>query len=127
MPLTIYGSLSVDLRDLVKALLRFEALTARQWLADAARSGFVWTSVPSPDGLDETERAVAAGVAELLAARAGQPPPSWAADIPPAPKTLFLVRSAATMPHLRTACEREGPEPLRRRGLLAPPGFLTIA
>jgi hypothetical protein len=127
MPFTIYGSLSVDLRDLVKALLQFETLTARQWLADAARSGFIWSDVPSPDGLDDTERAVAAGVAELLAARAGQPPPPWAAAIPPAPKTLFLVRSAATMPRLRTACEREGPEPLRRRRLLAPPGFLTIA
>jgi hypothetical protein len=127
MPLKIYGSLSVDLKDLVKALLQFEALTARQWLADAARSGFIWSNVPSPDGLDDTERAVAAGVAELLAARAGQPPPPWAAAIPPAPKTLFLVRSAATMPRLRAACERDGPEPLRRRGLLAPPGFLTIA
>jgi hypothetical protein len=117
----------VDLRDLVKALLQFETLTARQWLADAARSGFIWSDVPSPDDLDDTERALAAGVAELLAARAGQTPPSWAAAIPSAPKTLFLVRSAATMPRLRAACEQEGPEPLRRRGLLAPPGFLTIA
>jgi hypothetical protein len=116
---SIYGSLSVDLRDLVKALLQFETLTARQWLADAARSGFIWSDVPSPDGLDEMESAVAAGVAELLAARAGQPPPPWAAAIPPAPKTLFLVRSAATMPRLRAACEQDGPEPLRRRGLLA--------
>lgn len=47
--------------------------------------------------------------------------------VPAAPRTLFLVRSAATMPRLRTACEQEGPEPLRRRGLLAPPGFLTMA
>ena len=117
----------MDLRDLVRALLEFETLTARQWLADAARSGFIWSDVPSPEGLDATERAVAAGVAELLAARAGQAPPSWAAAIPPAPKTLFLVRSAATMPRLRAACEQEGPEPLRRRRLLAPPGFLTIA
>jgi len=117
----------MDLRDLVKALLQFEALTARQWLADAARAGFIWPDVPFPDGLDDTERAVAAGVAELLAARTGQSPPPWAATIPPAPKPLFLVRSAATMPRLRAACEREGPEPLRRRGLLAPPGFLTIA
>jgi hypothetical protein len=117
----------VDLRDLVRALLLFEALTARQWLADAARAGFIWSEVPSPDGLDATERAVAAGVAELLAERAGQPPPPWAAAIPPAPKSQFLVRSAATMPRLRAMCEREGPEPLRRRGLLAPPDFLTIA
>lgn len=118
----------MDLRDLVRALLRYDALTARQWLADAARAGFVWTAVPAPAAdMDDTERAVAAGVAELLAARARQPPPAWAADIPPAPRSLFLVRSAATMPRLREGCEHEGPESLRRRGILAPPDFLTIA
>ena len=36
----------MDLRDLVHALLGFDALTARQWIADAQRSGFVWTQVP---------------------------------------------------------------------------------
>jgi hypothetical protein len=117
----------VDLKDLVRALLRFDALTARQWLADAARSDLVWFEVPAPADLDETERALAAGVAELLASRAGQPAPPWAAAIPAAPRRLFLVRSAATMPRLRAACELDGPEPLRRRGLLAPPDFLTIA
>jgi hypothetical protein len=117
----------MDLRDLVQALLRFDALTARQWLADAARSGLVWSKVPRPSGLDETESALAAGVVELLAGRAGQAPPNWTAAMPAAPRSLFLVRSAATMPRLRAACEQEGPEPLRRRGLLAPPDFLTLA
>lgn len=117
----------MDLKDLVRALLRFDALAARQWLAEAALSELLWPEVPAPSDLDETERALAAGVAELLAARAGQPPPPWTAAIPAAPRTLFLVRTAANMPRLRAACEREGPEPLRRRGLLAPPDFLTIA
>src|SRR5262245_21751551 len=117
----------MDLRDLVRALLRFDALTARQWVTDAARSSLVWSDVPVPSGLDDTERALAAGVAELMAARAGQPPPSWAGVVPPAPQALFLVRSAATMPRLRAACQREGPEPLRRRGFFAPPDFLTVA
>jgi hypothetical protein len=117
----------VDLRDLVHALLRFDALAARQWLADATRTGLVWSKVPPPLGLDETESALAAGVVELLASRSGQAPPGWAAAIPAAPKSLYLVRSAATMPRLRAECEQEGPEPLRRRGLLAPPDFLTIA
>jgi hypothetical protein len=117
----------MDLIDLVRALLRFDTLSARQWLADAARAGVVWSEVPAPLGLDQTESALAAGVVELMAARAGQPPPAWAADMPPAPKTRFLVSSAATMPCLRAACERDGPEALRRRGFLAPPDFLTIA
>jgi len=117
----------VDLKELVQALLRFDGLSARQWLADAVRSGLVWSEVPAPVGLDATESAVAAGIAELLASRAGQSPPRWTARIPPAPQKLFLVRAAATMPRLRAVCEQEGPEPLRRRGLLAPPDFLSIA
>ncbi|HVT59578.1 MAG TPA: hypothetical protein VHR45_14395 [Thermoanaerobaculia bacterium] len=117
----------MDLNDLVEAILRFDALGARQWLADAARSGFVWSEVPAPAGLDATARAVAAGVVELLASRSGQSPPAWTAAIPPAPRSLFLVRAAATMPRLRALCEREAPEPLRRRGLLAPPDFLSVA
>ncbi len=117
----------MDLKDLVRALLGFDTLTARQWLADAQRSGFDWTQVPSPLGLDATELATAAGVAELLAARTGQTPPNWAAAVPAAPERLFLVRAAASMPRLRSLCELEGPEPLRRRGLLAPPEFLSIA
>lgn len=117
----------MDLEDLVRALLGFDALSARQWLADAQRSGFVWSEVPAPAGLDATGLATAAGVAELMAARAGQPPPDWTARVPPAPERLFLVRAAASMPRLRALCEREGPEPLRRRGLLAPPEFLSFA
>ncbi len=117
----------MDLKDLVRALLRFDALAARQWAADALRSGLVWSELPDPAGLDPTERALAAGIAELLASRAGQSPPAWTAAIPPAPHILYLVRAAATMPRLRALCEHEGPEPLRRRGLLAPPDFLSIA
>ncbi len=117
----------MELKDLVRALLRWDALSARQWLADAQRSGLVWTDVPAPVGLDATELATAAGVAELLAERTGQPPPSWAPSVPSAPAKLFLVRSAESMQRLRTLCEEEGPEPLRRRGLLAPPEFLKIA
>jgi len=117
----------MDLRDLVRALLSFETLAARQWVADARRSGLVWAEVPAPAGLDATERAVAAGMAELLAWRAGEPAPAWAAAVPAAPERLFLVRAAASMPRLRAACEEEGPEPLRRRDLMAPPEFLTIA
>lgn len=117
----------MDLRELVLAILSFDTLMARQWLADAQRSDLVWADVPIPAGLDSTELATAAGVAELLAARSGQAPPDWAAAVPPAPQVLFLVRAAATMPRLRALCEREGPEALRRRGLLAPPEFLSIA
>jgi hypothetical protein len=117
----------MDLKELVQALLAYDTLTARQWLADAGRSGLVWAKMPAPLGLDATESALAAGVTELLASRAGQIPPAWVAKVPPAPGRRFLVREAAVMPRLRAACESEGPEPLRRRGFLAPPEFLTVA
>jgi hypothetical protein len=106
IPSTTSGSPSVDLRDLVRAILLFDALAARQWLADAARTGLVWSKVPAPLGLDATEAALAAGVVELLASRSGQPPPGWAAALPAAPKTPYLVRAAASMPRLRAACAR---------------------
>jgi hypothetical protein len=44
--------------------------------------------------------------------------------IPGLPESLFLVKAAARMPRLRAACERESPEPLKKRNLLAPSNFL---
>lgn len=117
----------MDLLDLVNALLSYDTLTARQWIADAERSDLAWSAMPAPRGLDATASALAAGVTELLASRSGQTPPAWTARVPAAPERIFLVRAAATMPRLRELCERSGPEPLRRRGFLAPPDFLTAA
>ena len=117
----------MDIRDLVWALVGGDMLAARQWVADAERERFRWPELPMPEGLTPDEMAVAAGIAELLAQRAAQGPPHWAGSVPAASRKIFLVRAAASMPRLRRACEEEGPEPLRRRGILAPPEFLTIA
>lgn len=117
----------MDLRELVRAILSYDALTARQWVADSLRQAFVWASMPKPTDLDEVEMGVAAGVVELLASRVGQAPPSWTTTIEASPTPVFLVKAARTMPRLRRLCEDEGPEPLRRRGILAPPEFLTVA
>ena len=117
----------MDLRDLVHALVRGDALGARQWVADATRAGWDWTAVAEPGDLDPVGRAVAASVVEMMAERQQGRPPSWTAAVPPAPTRLFLVRAAESLPRLRRLCEEEGPEPLRRRRILAPPGFLTAA
>jgi hypothetical protein len=117
----------MELRDLVLALLAHDTLAARQWVSDAGGVGLSWTSVPRPLGLDAVAMTVAAGVAEMLAARAGQAPPVWTKEVAAASEPVFLVRSAEHMPRLRRLCEEEGPEPLRRRRLLAPPDFLTAA
>ncbi len=117
----------MGLKDLVRALLAYDSLVARQWVVDATRGGLDWRRVPAPEGLDPVAMAVAAGVTELLASRAGQSPPAWTAEVPAVPEPVFLVRAAAKLPRLRRSCEQEGPEPLRRRGVLAPPEFLTAA
>ena len=64
---------------------------------------------------------------EMIAARRGVRPAAWTAGVPAAPRRVFLVEAAESLPRLRRLCEEEGPEPLRRRGLLAPPEFLTAA
>jgi len=117
----------MDLVRLVRSLLAFDALSARQWVADAVREGLRWSDVPEPHLLDPTERAVAAGIAELLAQRSAQEPPRWTLSVPPSPAPLYLLRSAQTMTRLRRLCQEEGPEPLRSRRIYAPPEFLSVA
>ena len=117
----------MDLRDLVDALVSRDALRARQWVADASRAEFDWARVAAPRGLDQLGLAVAAAVVEMMAARQGTPSAPWTAAVPAAPHRVFLVQAAESLPRLRRLCEEEGPEPLRRRGLLAPPEFLTAA
>ena len=115
----------MDLRDLVHALLGREALRARQWVADAERNEFDWSHVAEPRDLDPLGLALAAALVEMMTGRRGTQPPSWTSTVPAAPRRVFLVRAAESLPRLRRLCEEEGPEPLRRRGLLAPPDFLT--
>jgi hypothetical protein len=117
----------MELRDLVEALLARNALTARQWVADAAREAVIWTDVPRPLGWSAQELAVAAGVVEIFASRSHQAPPPWTATVGCAPEPLYLVRAAETMPRLRLSCETEGPQPLRVRRIYAPPDFMTAA
>ncbi len=117
----------MELHDLVRALLKRDALTARQWVADAARESITWAEIPRPTGWAPLELAVAGGGGELLASRTDQASPAWTATIDEAPSPVYLVRAAETMPRLRHSCESEGPESLRRRRVYAPPEFLTFA
>ena len=117
----------MDLRDLVRALIERDTLSARQWVADADRAAFDWSLVAKPSDLDALGLAVAAALVEMMTARRGTSAPIWTSAIPPAPEPVYLVRAAESLPRLRRLCEEEGPEPLRRRRLLAPPDFLTAA
>ncbi len=126
-PSVISGRPNMELRDLVRSLLAFDTLAARQWVADSVREGLVWTTLPAPTDVDPAGLAVAAGIAELLSERIGQVPPPWTQSVERLPVDVYLVKAALTMPRLRKLCEQEGPEPLRRRGILAPPEFLKVA
>lgn len=117
----------MDVRDLVRALLAFDALSAREWVAEASRRRLRWGEITSPMGLSVDELALAAGLVELLATRASEEPPAWTGAVGAGRRPVYLVRAAESMPRLRESCEREGPEPLRRRGFFAPPEFLTSA
>jgi hypothetical protein len=117
----------MDLRDLVRAALGGDVLGARQWVADASRAKLRWGDVPRPEGLDESELAVAAALADMLAERAGQAPPGWTSSVGPARQTTYLVKEAEHLGRMRARLELETPEPLRRRGVRAPANFLTIA
>jgi hypothetical protein len=70
--------------------------------------------------------AVAAGLAELLAARAGSPPPAWAASVPAEEQPVFLDPGIERMPRTLEYAKRHAPEPLRRRNLFAMPDFLDV-
>lgn len=117
----------MNLMDLVEAVWSHDALTAREWVSDAIRQQVRWVVVPCPLGLSPEKLALAAGMAELLAQRQGAESPAWAKQVPASPRKIFLVKAAESMPRLRRLCEEEGPEPLRRRRLFAPPEFLTVA
>jgi hypothetical protein len=113
--------------DLAEAALRGDALLLRSLAQDWLRENPRAQHVAPPRSSDLTVRAIAAGLVELFAQRRGELPPSWTANIGPAPRPVYLLRSAQTMSRLRRLCEMESPPPLRHRNLLAPPTFLESA
>lgn len=117
----------MDLRELVNVLLSGDLLTARQYVTDARRENVVWECLAQPLGLNERQLSVAAGVVELLASRAGSPPPTWTRTVGPAHEPVVLDPGLEEMPRSFARAKTAGPEPLRRRNLIALPDFLDVA
>lgn len=117
----------VTLSEVVDAALSRDGL----WLSGATQEFLRATpnlrSVPKPVGANERSLVVAAALLELLALRTGQQAPAWTTTVGSLPEPYFLVVEAETMKNTRIMCERESPEPLRKRKLFAPPQFLTWA
>jgi hypothetical protein len=117
----------MELRELVKAILDGDLLTARQWVADAQRSGIQWRTVACPSDFSGRELTVAAAVTELLARRAGVNPPPWTDTVGAEPSPLVLDPGLDQMPRSYAWAQLAGPEPFRKRNLVALPDFLDVA
>jgi hypothetical protein len=116
----------MDLRDLVRAVLSKDLLSARQWVADANRARIRWDRFERPSGLDDCEMTVAAALTELLASRAGSLPPSWTHSVGAQKDPLFLDPGLEDMPRTLARAWTDAPEPLRMRNLFASPDFLDV-
>jgi hypothetical protein len=116
----------VAIEVLIQSILGGRPLEARQWVADAKRSGVRFDHMAKPQLYDAVELALAAGLTELLASREHQSAPSWTREIGSLAEP-FYIGKLAQMPRSAEEARCNGPEPLRRRNVFALPNFLSIA
>jgi hypothetical protein len=117
----------VSLEELAETALRREGLQLRSLAQDFVREHVQFASIPQPQIADPQVLSTAAALLELLAHRTGRTAPSWTRSIGAVPIPFHLLEAAQKMTRLRALCEAESPEPLRKRGLYAPPDFLSFA
>lgn len=117
----------VTLEALAEAALQRDSLRLRSLAQDFVRDHPQFMRIPRPQTENVQLLGTAAALLELLAERTGQPAPRWTREVGAVPEPLFLLEAATRMKRLRALCEAEAPEPLRKRGLYAPPDFLSFA
>jgi hypothetical protein len=117
----------MELPELVRAVLAGDLIAARQWVADSYRENLQWEQVDRPSELNDREMSVAAGMAELLALRRGATPPAWTITVGSLGEPIVLDPGLEDMPRSFAHAKIAGPEPLRKRNLLALPDFLDVA
>lgn len=115
------------IEQLAQAALERDHLKLRSLVQDLTRSMTDFSALPRPSTSDQRVLVVSAALTELLAQRSNQPLPPWTMEIGALKEPFFLLESAATMKRLRTLCETQSPEPMRKRLLYAPPHFLAFA
>lgn len=115
------------IEEMAVAAINHDSLLLRSLVQDWARSGVPANFFRRPNNIDTRTLAIAASLAELLAERRGDAAPQWTHEIGALAEPFFLVESATSMKRLRTLCETQSPEPMRRRRLYAPPHFLEFA
>lgn len=117
----------VTLESIAGAALRRDNLVLRSLTQDFLREHPRLNAIPRPKTTNSQLLTIAAALLELFALRTGQDAPSWTREIGAMSEPMFLVEAATRMRNLRTLCELEFPEPLRKRRIYAPPEFLTFA
>ncbi len=117
----------VRIEQLAEAAINQDAFSLRSLTQDFLRELPRLKDFPRPVTVDFKTLAAAAALIELFAERLHQEPPAWTREIGALTEPIYLIKAAATMKHLRTLCELEAPEPLRKRGFYAPPNFLESA
>jgi len=117
----------VTLEELAETALRRDSLQLRSLVQDFMRDHPQLTTIPPPLIDNQQILGTAAALLELFAQRTGQVAPPWTQEIGAVPEPIFLLEEAPRMKRLRVLCETESPEPLRKRGLYAPPDYLTFA
>jgi len=115
------------IEQLAEAAVSQDHLRLRSLVQDLLSSKTNIGKLRAPQTQDVCLRAASASIAELLAMRQNQQPPSWTKDIGALSEPFFLVKSASQMKRLRELCETQSPEPMRKRKLYAPPHFLEFA
>jgi hypothetical protein len=113
--------------EVVQAAKRGDDLVVRQWVADCRLEHVDWSVLKKPMNIVGDDLAVVAGLVEIMAANALQSPPAWTNNVGAASEDVYLVPSAREMRRTRELCKTQGPEPMRKRRILALPGYLTIA
>ena len=115
------------IEQLAEAAILQDHLRLRSLVQDLVRSKTDICKLPAPRSNDARVRATSASIAELLAIRQNQQPPSWTKNVGALKEPFYLLKSAAQMKRLRELCETQAPEPMRKRKLYAPPHFLDFA
>lgn len=116
-----------SIEQIAEAVLDGDGLLARSLVQDFVRDQPVLIDIPQPQTTNHHLLAMTASLLELLAQRMGQIAPAWTEAIGPTDTPTFLVQAAQKMKRLRELCQQESPEPLRKRGFYAPPGYLEFA
>lgn len=116
-----------QIEQLAQAALARDHLKLRSLVQDLTRANVNFSVLPYPTTSDSRLLAITASLVELLALRQKQNPPAWTNEVGPLKEPFFLLESAVHMKRLRTLCETQSPEPMRKRLLFAPPHFLEFA